>query len=197
MKNLFFIVIIIFTYSGLFAQMAGDINSMPDEPQRFITLQGYAINSIGHFEETWKSATGFYIGYGKIYASDWALVYQTGYFSFKHNEEADFSGDPSYTVIPLAIGGRYYIVRDLLQPYLMAMTGINVITEKYTFDGKVTDRTSGKLHFQVGAGLAIGLTHNLEIEVSGKYNSHVLDASAPYNMTGLEYGLAVNWFLQP
>jgi len=202
MKKSLIVIIFIISCSGLFAQLAEDTPGIPGNAQRFLTLQGFTINSIGEstdkwisFKDNWKSAVGFYIGYVKIYASDWALVYQTGYINFKHNEEADFEGDPSYTVIPLAIGGRYYIVRDLFQPYLLAMTGINIISEKYTLEGKSTDKTSARLHFQIGAGVGVNVTEKLDIEISGKYNSHVLEAPVPYNMTGLEYGLGVNWIL--
>ena len=207
MKKQYFIFLIIFSCSGLFAQMENDMDHRPGgEIQRFFTLQGFVINSIGEstdhwtsFKADWKSATGFSIGYVQIYASNWALVYQTGYFSYKYNEESNFTGDPSYSVIPLAIGGRYYLVRHLFQPYLLAMTGLNIISEKYTRvegeETQVTDKTSGRLHFQVGVGVGVNVTERIGLEISGKYNSHVLEAPVPYNMTGLEYGLAINWSL--
>ena len=70
-------------------------------------------------------------------------------------------------------------------------------TELLLEDGEtiVTDRTIGRLHFQIGAGVGINITERIGVEIAGKYNSHVLEASVPYNMTGLEYGLALNWRL--
>ena len=207
MKKLYLIFILIFSCTALFAQMELNTESgNASGAEKYINLQGFVINSIGEstdhwtsFKSDWESAAGFTIGYLQIFSSDWALVYQTGYFSFSVNENSDLTGDPSYSVIPLAIGGRYYIVRGMLQPYLLAMTGINIISEKHTRiagdETIVTDRTIGRLHFQVGAGVGINLTEKIGIEVAGKYNSHVLEAPVPYNMTGLEYGLALNWGL--
>jgi len=197
MKKFYIIALIILSFSGIYGQMMDDMDMNPTGDQTFITVQGFAINSIGQFKEAWKSATGFYIGYGKISASDWALVYQTGYFSFTQNDAGNYTGDPSFHVIPLMIGGRYYITRDLFQPYLLAMSGVNIISEKYTHDGKVTDHTLGKLAFQVGAGVGVELSDNLAIEIAGKYNSHTIDPPSLYNMTGLEYGLGLVWFLHP
>ena len=199
MYKLLLTCLLLFSGKALFAQME---NEPATDSERYIFLQGFSISSIGEstdhwqsFKQTWKSATGFNIGYMKIFPSDWAIVYQTGYFNFKQNDNADFKADPTYWVVPLAIGGRYYIVRSGFQPFLMAMTGFNIIQEDYTLDEKITNRTSVRLHFQVGAGIGFQLTGNLGIELNGKYNSHVLEANIPYNMTGLEYGLALNWRL--
>jgi len=45
-------------------------------------------------------------------------------------------------------------------------------------------------------GIGIILFSNLEIEGQAKYNSHLLEPSVPYNITGLEYGVAFNWYLK-
>lgn len=197
MKKISILFLIILSFSGIYSQDVSDMGINQTGDQRFVTVQGFIINSIGEFKEAWKSAGGFYIGYGKISASDWALVLQTGYFNFTRNSGNTYTGDPSFHVIPLMIGGRYYIARNLFQPFLLAMSGVNIISERYTLDGKVTDHTVGKLAFQVGAGVGLELSENLAVEIAGKYNSHTIDPSSLYNMTGLEYGLGVIWYLHP
>jgi hypothetical protein len=197
MKNIWIMMLIILSFSGIYGQDASDMGMNPAGAQKFVTVQGFIINSIGEFKDVWKSAGGFYIGYGKISTSDWALVLQTGYFNFTQNDANPYTGDPSFHVIPLMIGGRYYIARDLFQPFLLAMSGVNIISEKFTLDGKATDKTMGKLAFQVGAGVGVELSDNLAVEIAAKYNSHTIDPSLLYNMTGLEYGLGVIWFLHP
>ena len=53
-----------------------------------------------------------------------------------------------------------------------------------------------RFNFQVGFGLGVILFSNLEIEGQVKYNSHLIEPNLPYNITGLEYGLALNWHLR-
>lgn len=175
------------------AQPEPDYGHPADGRSSFLTVQGFMISSIGQFEQAWTEAGGFYIGRGIVYDAHWALVYQAGYFSLTHNEEMNFSGDPAFTVIPLAIGGRYYIFSQRIRPFLLAMGGINIISEDYVLEDKDVKLTKGRLHFQVGGGLGVMISGQIELEISGKYNSHLLDPSAPYNMTGLEYGVAVSW----
>ena len=75
------------------------------------------------------------------------------------------------------------------------MGGINFISRQYTQDDVNVDESSTQFHFQVGLGLGIMLFSQLEIEGQAKYNSHLLEPSLPYNITGLEYGVALNWHL--
>jgi len=85
------------------------------------------------------------------------------------------------------------------------MGGLNFISAKYedtvtsSHGGEAeisVDGTEVKANFQVGLGLGIMLFSNLEIEGQAKYNSHLIEPSLPYNITGLEYGLALNWHLR-
>lgn len=93
------------------------------------------------------------------------------------------------------VGGRYYLALDRFRPFLLAMNGINIITQNYTVGEEKVDNTETRYNFQVGLGLGIILFSNLEIEGQAKYNSHLLEPSTPYNITGLEYGVALNWYL--
>jgi hypothetical protein len=181
--------------SSVSAQVTTDILNTGSKSQSFITVQGAAINSIGEFKEAWDKGSAFYVGYGMLDSDNWALMFETGYISFQHNEEEHYSGDPKFTIVPLAIGGRYYFVTDIFRPFLLAMGGINFISQNYTLDEETVEESSTQLHFQVGVGLGILLFNKLEIEGQAKYNCHVLEPSLPYNVTGLEYGFALNWHL--
>jgi hypothetical protein len=175
--------------------MTTDMVNTGSSNQHIIMVQGATINSIGEFKEAWYEGNAFYVGYGLLDADDWALIFQTGYITFQHNEELNYSGDPKFTIFPLAIGGRYYFVTDIFRPFLLAMGGLNFISENYTLDNETVDKSSTQFNFQVGVGLGILLFDKLEIEGQAKYNCHVLEPSLPYNVTGLEYGLALNWHM--
>jgi uncharacterized protein YuzB (UPF0349 family) len=179
MKSIICLTFCVVLFSSLFAQVTTDIVNKNAESQSFVGAQGYAISSIGHFEENWKEGSGFYVTYGSISSNHWSLIFQTGYISFKQNENVNYVGDPKFTIIPLMIGTRYYLGTQ----------------EVATEDEKV-DKTSAHYNFQVGLGLGIILFSNLEIEGQAKYNSHLLEPSVPYNITGMEYGVALNWYLR-
>ncbi len=74
------------------AQVTTDMVSTDLTNQAFITLQGASINSIGEFKESWDKGSGIYAGYATLYSNQWALVFETGYISFQHNEEDGIGG---------------------------------------------------------------------------------------------------------
>lgn len=198
MRKYLLIIICSFTFSNIFAQ-----NEFIDES--YISISGSSINSIGHFEEAWTTASAFYLSYGMIYSSHWSLIFRTGYMNFKENSEYNFtSSDPKFNVIPLQVGGRYYILLGGIRPFLSAMNGINIINAQYNAEvtdeeGRpsilVIDESTWKYNFQVGFGLAVNIIRNLEVEGVFHYNSHIIDASIPYNATGLEFTFGLNWFI--
>ncbi len=177
------------------AQVEVQVETDMEQSEKFITAQVAMINSIGEFRKTWVDATAYYLGYGKIYSNNWALVMQVGYMTFKNNENAGFDDGATFDVVPLMVGGRYYILMDKIRPFVFAMNGLNVITEKWTMGEDNKDHTYTKYNFQVGIGLSIIMMKQLEIEISGKYNSHLIEPSVPFNMTGMEVGLALNYRL--
>jgi len=181
-------------FTSLSAQLKTDMASENGENQKFISIQPMAINSFIHFKDSWKDATGFYITYGSISTSNnWSLIFQTGYMSFNANEDAGFTGDEYFNMIPIQIGTRYYISLDRFRPFFLAMNGINIIDAKYTVEETSFDGTKVKYNWQIGIGLGVILFSNLEIEGQVKYNSHLIEPNLPYNITGFEYGLALNW----
>jgi len=189
MKIILIFTVVSLCYSGVYGQ------SIPNEvsSESFITLNGSAISSIGHFEEDWNKGGGFFLNYSNVYSNHWALVFQIGFMKFKHNAEQDFGEDPKFTAIPLQVGGRYYFLLDMFRPYMLAMSGVNIVSQKYSIEGVAVDTTSSHLNFQIGVGVDIMLFSQLGLDLHANYNSHLLDPTEPYNMTGLEYGVGIKW----
>ena len=80
---------------------------------------------------------------------------------------------------------------------LFAVVIVNVLGLILGFDKtKISKGLYGFNALLVGLGLGIMLFSNLEIEGQAKYNSHLLEPSVPYNITGMEYGVALNWYLR-
>jgi hypothetical protein len=195
MKTLIIVILSLMAISSVSAQMTTDIVNMGSTTQSFITLQAAGINSIGEFKDAWDGGTGITLGYCSITSDNFAVLLKTGYINFDANADMGYTGDAKFSIVPLAIGGRYYFVTERIRPFLLAMSGINIVSQNYTLEDETVDKTSAHLHFQVGIGLGILLFGQLEIEGQAKYNSHVLEPSLPYNITGMEYGLALNWHL--
>jgi hypothetical protein len=196
MKSTICLIFCVAFFTTLSAQVTTDMVNENGENQTFIGAQALAINSLIHFKDNWKDASGFFVTYGSISSNNWSLIFQTGYMSFNANGDAGLIGDSHFNMIPLQIGTRYYLALDRFRPYLLAMNGINIISQKYTTEDESVDETRAHYNFQVGIGLGIMLFSNLEIEGQAKYNSHLLEPSLPYNITGLEYGVALNWYLR-
>ena len=197
-------ILVIITFTILCTTIMAQDSAADFTQESYVSIKGSGINTIGHFSEAWESGTAFYISYGNVYASHWSLIFQTGYINFKENSEFGYTGsDPKFTIIPLQVGGRYYILLDWIRPFLSAMNGINIITQQYSaeriVDGSATiiteDETVWKYNFQVGLGLAVKVISNLELEGVFHYNSHILQADVPYNITGVEFGVGLNWIL--
>lgn len=196
MKKFYYIIILIMIYSLSFAQ-SGKTESV-------VSIRGTAIKNIGEIKDTWETGSAIYISYENISkVNQFSYMFQTGYINYKENPDYNFEGNDAYfNIIPLQIGGRYYITLKTFRPFLMAMSGINIFSSKYPLkhanNPENEDMYSGtfvKLNFQVGLGLAIKLFSNLQLEILTNYNSHVLDAPTHYNVTGLEVGAGLNWTL--
>ena len=163
--------------------------------QSYISLQGFGINPLGHFKDDWRQGTGGYVGYGFVYPNHWGVTFQVGYVAFRHDPDAELGDDPSFTLIPFMAGGRYYVLMNGVRPFFLGMSGFNLVSQRYVKDNEMVDETLVKLNFQIGVGIEAFVFSSLSLEVVGKYNSHVLDPNIPYNATGLEYGVALNWVL--
>jgi hypothetical protein len=163
---------------------------------KYITLSGTAISSIGKFKDSWESGKGIYISYENIYSNNWALIFQGGYLDFKENSTYGFSQNPKFSVIPVQVGTRYYFNKEILKPFLLAMSGFNIVNEDYSVmgsSGENIKKTSVHFNFQIGLGIGIHLFDPINVELVGIYNSHQLDVAAQSNITGLEYCAGIKW----
>lgn len=192
--KIFLYILVSMTFGvSLFAQT--------DKSESIISVRGTAINNIGEIKEIWETGSAIYLSYENIsITNQFSYMFQAGYMQFKENPNHDFQGqDANFNIIPLQVGGRYYILINSIRPFLMAMSGINIINSEYpiipvpyTSEGESVSNTDVRINFQVGLGLALKLFSNLQIEVLANYNSHILDAPTHYNLTGLELGVGLN-----
>jgi len=196
MKSYICLIFSIGAFINVSAQVTTDMYVEDDMRQSFLGVQVFNVNSLIDFKDSWENASGFYVTYGSISSNHWSLIFQTGYLSFNANADAGFTGDEKFNMIPLQIGTRYYLFLDRFRPFLLAMGGLNIIDAKYALQDIAFDGTEIEFNFQVGAGLGIILFNNIEIEGQLKYNSHLFEPSLTYNITGLEYGISLNWLLQ-
>ena len=198
MKKILYISILVMASVSLFAQT--------DKSESLISIKGSTINNIGEIKEIWETGSAIYISYENIsFTNQFSYMFQTGYMQFKENQNYEPQGsDESFNIIPLQVGGRYYILINSIRPFLMAMSGVNIIKSNYpiyrinTSGEKVIALNSGtnvKINFQIGLGLAVKLVSNLQIEIFGNYNSHILEAPEHFNVTGFELGIGFNWRL--
>lgn len=193
MKKLKYILVLLFISIALFGQSFGD--------EYIVSIRGTTIKNIGELKEIWETGSALYASYENMSSTQFSYMFQVGYINYKQNPNYEFEGNDAYfNIIPLQVGGRYYILTEWIRPFLMAMTGVNIVSSKYVLMPDENDEgqedysgTNLKLNFQVGLGLAVKLFSNLQLEVLANYNSHVLDAPTHYNITGLELGAGLNW----
>ncbi len=180
-----------------FSQTSVEQTNQIFQGEKFVYAEGLSISSLGEFKESWESASGFHVGYGIIYSDKGSLVLQTGYMDFKANEDGGVEEGSTFSVIPVQVGGRYYITLDRFRPFLFAMNGFNIIQQDWATPDTSLNKTSWQYNFQVGLGLDVLLFSDLQIELAAKYNSHLLEPTIPYNITGLEYSVGLVWRLSP
>lgn len=198
MKKLLCILFLMNVTVSIFAQNSKN--------ESIISLKGSTINNIGEIKYIWETGSAIYLSYENIsIRNQFSYMFQTGYMQFKENPNHDFQGeDANFDIISLQVGGRYYILINSIRPFLMAMSGVNIIKTNYPVyrisnSGEeeilIESGTQAKLNFQVGLGVAVKLFSSLQIEVIANYNSHILDAPTHYNVTGLELGVGLSWVI--
>jgi len=187
MKKYITLLILVLTFtSASFAQQNNDTKS-------FVSLKLRAITPIGIFGENWEVGGAVYATYGWIYSDEWAVHLQVGYNKYKLKENSEYTNSPKLMMLSTQVGGRYYILQGTIQPFLSAMTGINFLCYSYKLDFNEVDERKVHINWQTGLGIAFKFTENLQVELSGMYNSHLINPSIPYNLTGFEYGIGFNW----
>ena len=95
----------------------------------------------------------------------------------------------------LQFGGKRYFTSGKFQYFVEALSGMNFIRLFYKEDDIQVDERETHVNFQIGGGLSYYISDSFGIEASILYNSHLINPSIPYNLTGFEYGVGVNWIL--
>ena len=152
------------------------------------------IYSIGDFEKNWSDGTSYYFSYDIIDSSNFALVFQTGFVAFNANRNTSYSGDLIFRIFPIQIGIKYFLIRNIISPYILAYSGINILQRRITYKGKERKFTKPNLNFQYGVGAEIFALKNVAFDFRTTYNAHIFNSTIPYNITGLEINLGVNFF---
>ena len=182
----FLYILLLFLASNLYAQNQNEVNSV-------ISLSTRAITPIGIFSEDWNTGGAAYISYSWLYNQKWSVRLQTGYNKYRLKSESDYSNSPKLSMLPVQIGGRVYFLKSGFKIFFEAMTGVNFIRLFYKENETQVDKRYTHLNFQTGGGVSYSLLNNLTIEFAAMYNSHLIEPSTPYNLTGFEYGIGVNW----
>jgi len=187
MRKILYILLLILA-SNLFAQNNEEVKSVFSATTR-------AIKPIGIFSENWDTGGGVYLSYGWEYSRKWGYQFQIGYNRYRLKSESQYSDSPKLSMWAFQIGGRRYFIGGDIRPFITVLSGINVIRLIYKTDETKVDERDTHLNFQMGGGVTISIISNLELELSVLYNSHLINPSIPYNLTGFEYGIGVNWIL--
>ena len=153
-----------------------------------IMLEGMYVRNLGNFGEVWSNAAGGYIGYSIAFPDHDLLIIRTGFISNSLKDGVEYH-DASSTIIPLEIGGRYYFFDSRFMPFLQFMNGINILFENTNLEGEKEDKTLFKYAWQVGFGVTINLTENLNIDVGANYQSNFYKTEAMN--TGFKYSFGI------
>lgn len=185
MRKILYILILLYA-STLHAQNQDEVKSV-------LSFSARAITPIGIFSEDWETGGAAYISYSWLYNQKWSVRLQTGYNKYFLKSESEYSNLPELSMLPIQVGGRVYFLKGSFQIFFEAMTGVNFIRLYYKDEDIQIDDRETHLNFQIGGGTSYKILANLEIELAAIYNSHLIDPSIPYNLTGYEIGIGVNW----
>jgi len=181
------VILTLFAISSIYAQENDNINSV-------ISASVRAVTPIGIFAKNWNTGTAYYLSYGWIFSDEWGVDFQVGYNKYRLKTNSNYSV-PKLSMLAFQVGGRYYFLNGSVKPSAVILSGINYIRLYYKSNDILVDEREVHMNFQLGTGLNVDLFNNFQLEVSGLYNSHLINPSIPYNLTGIECGLGVHWIL--
>ena len=108
------------------------------------------------------------------------VTLNSGYLKWSQKDKQN----TDFWIIPLYIGGRYYISQNQIKPYVGLEIGINVIEhDNQAFLAK-------KLGYGLNAGLLLSILNNTQLDIGAKYNSIHYD----YSPLILESSNAIQFF---
>lgn len=149
-----------------------------------IFVDGSYKRNLGEFGEVWENAVCVNVSYGYRISKKLLLTLGTGLESFNLKDDLSYD-DASFKLIPVHIGGKYIFKYERIQPYLVFVSGFNIIIENVNLDGTKKDDTSIKYHWQVGTGSIIMINNRIGIDLSINYQNSFYEKEAM--MTGIKY----------
>ena len=194
MKKFIIIIISILSVGISYSQNAS--SSQDGFLGNTVFADGIYTRNTSDFNNTFDYSSGGYLGYSIFLGPKNTLVFRAGYMEQNLKEgEPNFEGS-SMNMIPLHFGGRYYFLNKRINPFVSFMNGANIINQKVNNIDSNTfvDDTIVRYVWQLGTGLTIGITRNLNFEISANYNSSFYTTDAM--MTGFEYGIGFGYVLK-
>ncbi len=149
----------------------------------------------GNFGETYKNGDAFYINYGKYFPNNWLVVFRSGYIKHNIRSTVDSGGFKNFNIIPLHVGGRYYLYKNVIMPYFSFMNGINIISASdFVGNPEQGDQNKIKYAYQVGFGFDVKFARQFGINLNINFNNSFYEDYDLYEeqnskmMSGFEYG---------
>ncbi len=151
--------------NGVFAASSGDMKDMFDTGFGGLASLNYNVS-----DNLQLSLTAGYIkfGFNNDYIND--QLKEAGF-----NATVDI--DASLSVIPIMIGGKYFLSSSNFRPYLAADLGLHILeitSEKFTVGGQefnaVGSASETKGAFDIGVGFLMKLSPTVNLDVNGKLN---------------------------
>ena len=127
---------------------------------------------------------------------EWKFHFQTGYNRYRLFSSSNYTNTPKLSMYALQIGGRHYFLKNNFKPYVTSLGGVNIIRLFYKADDIQVDVRETHLNFQMGGGMVFSISDCWELDLSVLYNSHLINPSIPYNLTGFEYGIGTKWIIK-
>ena len=95
------------------------------------------------------------------------VTINSGYLKWKQKNEQN----NNFKIIPLYIGGRYYLSQNKIRPYFGLELGLNVIeNDNHAFLAK-------KFGYGLNVGFLLSILNNTRLDIGAKYNSIYYDYS--------------------
>ncbi len=165
-----------------------------EELSDMILVEGTYFRNLSSFSDSYNKAWGVYGGFGKQFANKFHLILKAGYNDYKLRDESggDSVGTTPFTTLPIQIGGRYYILNNIVQPYFSFMNGINLVFQEKELNGDADAKTLVKYIWRPGFGIAFKLFKQMNLDISANYNDNFYEPEAM--LTSFEYtaGLSFN-----
>lgn len=188
--KLVFLTLLI-SFSAMFAQSKYSIG-----------VQGTYASATGDMKDLFNNGLGGLATFGFNVSDNIQLSATAGYLKFGFNndyfnEQLKEAGlnttvdvDASLNVIPLMIGGKYFVSSSNFRPYLAADLGLHIMeitSSKVTIGGQemeaVGSASETKAAFDFGVGFLYKLSSNLNLDVNGKFNINGLQVKKEKSMS--------------